>query len=307
MNNTIVITGVNGFVGGHLAEKFHKKGFKIIGVGIDDEPTDSVREILQHYYKADLTKTWPVTEKGVRAIVHLAGLAAVGPSYDNPQLYIEKNSAMVTHMCEYYANIEKKPRILLISSGAIYDPLQNMPISEDSPLGYSSPYAVSKVLNENQAKYYRGRGLDCVVVRPFNHIGHGQGQGFILPDLYARIAAAQKNSAKEIVVGNLNTKRDYTDVRDIVSAYSLLALAETLKHDTYNICSGKSLSGNEILKYIKENSSAEDIATVVDETLIRPNDILDIWGDSSRIREELAWSPEHSIEETIRDYINNLR
>lgn len=302
--NTVVISGVNGFVGGHLSQLLHDKGLNIIGIGMDDQPGEHLDGLLDAYYKADLSKEWPVEEQNVRAVIHLAGLAAVGPSFDNPQLYIDKNSAMVTNLCEYYLASDQKPRIVLISSGAIYDSMQTMPISEGGTIGYNSPYAVSKVLNENQAKYYRGRGLDCVVARPFNHIGPGQGQGFILPDLYARMVDAKGQGQHEITVGNIETKRDYTDVRDIVAAYALLALSSTLESHTYNVCSGESLSGRHIFETLSTELGIE-FTPVVDQNLVRPNDIMDIRGDSGRLQDELGWKPHYDIEQTIKDFIDS--
>lgn len=304
--NEIIITGVNGFVGGHLAKSLKDAGMDIIGVGSEDEPSLNAEKYLSSYHKADLTETWPVEGFEGRGIIHLAGLAAVGPSYENPQMYIDKNSAMVTNLCEYYVKKgASKPRVLLVSSGAIYDPSEPMPITESAELGFNSPYAVSKVLNENQAKYYRGRGLDCVVVRPFNHIGPGQNEGFLLPDLYKKLSEAKENGETNIAVGNLDTRRDYTDVRDIVGAYTLLITASELQHDTYNVCSGESVSGKQIFELTKTAADCASIGAVVDEALIRPSDIPDIYGDSSRLRVELGWAPKHDLEQTVRDFVSS--
>lgn len=299
MMDKVIITGINGFVGHHLTRALSAQGVSVIGIGSDPEVLTEIRDIVDEYYSQDLISAWPDTGS-VTAVVHLAGLAAVGPSYDDPQLYINANSAMVTNLCEYYLNQESKPRIIIVSSGAIYSPDQSMPITEDSQIGLTSPYAVSKVLNENQATYYRGRGLDCVVARPFNHIGPGQAPGFILPDFYKRIS---ENSENVIKVGNVNTKRDYTDVRDIVNAYILLALTPKLQNNTYNICSGISLSGSEILDKLKLVTNRPDITFEIDPSLVRPTDIQEIVGDSSRLRNELKWEPEYTIDQTIADFI----
>ena len=300
----VVISGVNGFVGHHLSEELSSAGISVIGIGREDKPTQEVKPLLDEYYKIDLISSWPEI-KNVKAVIHLAGLAAVGASYDNPQTYINANSAMVTNLCEYYAQQESKPRIILVSSGAIYDPEQSMPIAEDGKIGFASPYAVSKVLNENQAAYYRKRGLDCIVVRPFNHIGPGQGPGFILPDLYNRMSALSEGQ-HVISVGNLETRRDYTDVRDIVRAYTKIALSPTLQRDTYNICSGASFSGVEIFNELTKAMIIPDASYEVDKALLRPSDILEIVGDSSRLKDELGWHPEYLIEQTIADFVSHM-
>lgn len=295
----VVISGINGFVGHHLARAFSAKGVSIVGIGSDPALSDALKDIVDEYHSQDLTEAWPNTGP-VAAIVHLAGLAAVGPSFDNPQLYITTNSAMVTNLCEYYLDQESKPRIIVVSSGAIYSPDQAMPIAESSEIGLSSPYAVSKVLNENQATYYRARGLDCIVARPFNHIGPGQAAGFILPDFYKRISESSENAIK---VGNIGTKRDYTDVRDIVNAYTLLALTPELKSNIYNICSGQSLAGSEILDKLKIAMNRPEITFEIDPALVRPTDVQEIVGDSSRLRNELGWKPKYEISETVKDFI----
>ncbi len=299
----IVISGVNGFVGHHLAIALHKAGMLVVGIGQDSGVDTIIEEFVDEYYQADLTTTWPVTGH-VKAIIHLAGIAAVGPSFDSPQKYINVNSSMVTNLCEYYLNQEIEPRIILVSSGAIYEPNQSMPINEDSTIGFNSPYALSKVLNENQATYYRNRGLDCIVVRPFNHVGPGQAEGFILPDFYKRLSRLDKDQTV-IGVGNIDTRRDYTDVRDIVQAYMKLALAPVLKDTVYNICSGKSLSGSQILDKLKVILNREDVTFQTDPSLVRPTDIQEITGDSSRLSNELDWQPKYEIDQTIKDFVDS--
>lgn len=298
-NKRIIITGINGFVGHHLASRLKNSGVNIVGIGHDPSVSESLKDIVETYYSQDLVEAWPDTGE-VDGVIHLAGLAAVGPSFDAPQRYINMNSAMVTNMCEYYLKQKKRPRILLVSSGAIYDSNQQLPINEDGRVNFGSPYAVSKVLNENQAKYYRNRGLDCVIARPFNHIGPGQAKGFILPDFYERISEVTTHTIK---VGNIDTKRDYTDVRDIVNAYVLLISASELKSDVYNICSSKSLSGWEILNKLKKELNRPEIEFEIDPSLVRPTDIVEITGDSSRIRGELGWQPIISIDQTIADFV----
>lgn len=299
----IVISGINGFVGHHLARELHANNVTVIGIGHDPELAEDLKNIVDDYFSQDLVLSWPDTGD-VDGVIHLAGLAAVGPSFDDPQRYINMNSAMVTNMAEYYVSRSKKPRLLIVSSGAIYSPDQPMPINEMANIGLSSPYAVSKVLTENQATYYSGRGLECIVARPFNHIGPGQGKGFILPDFYGRLNETVDGGV--IKVGNINTKRDYTDVRDIVKAYTALILAPALQHSVYNVCSGKSLAGSEVLDMLKKSMNRDSIRFEVDPDLIRPTDIPEITGDSTRLREELQWQPSYDISQTIIDFVQDM-
>jgi GDP-4-dehydro-6-deoxy-D-mannose reductase len=299
----VVVSGINGFVGHHLTRELVKNNVSVIGVGHEPELQPDIKELVDDYYSQDLASSWPDTGE-VDGVIHLAGLAAVGPSFDNPQKYIEINSSIVTNLCEYYQQKERRPRIVIISSGAIYSPDQPMPITEDGEIGYTSPYAVSKVLTENQIMYYRQRGLDCVVARPFNHIGPGQAKGFILPDFYDRISSITDSTIK---VGNVNTRRDYTDVRDIAKAYTKMILAPELKSPIYNVCSGKSLSGQEILEILKSKMGRDSISFEIDRSLVRPTDIPEIVGDSSLLQNEINWHPEIDIDQTVNDFVQSKK
>lgn len=297
---SVCITGINGFVGKHLTKELTDNAIEVIGVGRESEPANEVASLLSDYKITDLTVDWPQIEN-VDAVVHLAGLAAVGPSFDNPQDYINLNSTMITNLAEFYLSKEKRPRIVVVSSGAVYESNQVMPLIENSEIGFNSPYVVSKVLVENQCAYYRKRGLDIVVVRPFNHIGPGQGAGFLIPDVIAQL------SKESITVGNTNTKRDYTDVRDIVRAYRLLATTPTLSHTIYNACSGKSVAGSEIINILKELANKPGIKVNVDKSMVRPTDAPDIYGDFSRLTSDTGWQPEISLEQTLRDCLNTIK
>lgn len=297
----IVVTGVNGFVGKHLTRELADHDIEVVGIGQEDTAHEEISGELESYYMADLTKEWPVRGR-IDAVIHLAGLAAVGPSFERPQDYINLNSSMITNMAEYYLRTGiQTPRIVVVSSGAVYSPDQPMALAEDAHLGITSPYVVSKVLVESQCEYYRERGIDCVVARPFNHIGPGQGPGFLVPDVLGQL-----QTADEITVGNIETKRDYTDVRDIARAYRLLATTPDLAHDTYNACTGRSVSGREIIESIANVLGKANLVITVDESKVRPTDPADIYGDASRLHKDTGWEPEISLEQTLKDCVESI-
>ncbi|MBP7837162.1 GDP-mannose 4,6-dehydratase [Candidatus Saccharibacteria bacterium] len=299
----IVVTGINGFVGKHLTRELVAGGHSVVGISMEHEAHTEIADLLQEYASCNLAETWPALNTQPDAIIHLAGLAAVGPSFEKPQQYINLNSAMVTNMCESYTRIDTSPRIVIISSGAIYTPNQPMPLTENSELSYTSPYSISKILVENQAAYYRSRGLDCVVMRPFNHVGPGQLPGFLIPDLLEKITS-RSNPDDSISVGNLQTKRDYTDVRDVVKAYAGIATKQgVLAYTTYNVCSGASRSGEEILHTIATCLGIDVPKLDIDQSLIRPNDAPDIFGSATHLAQEIDWKTTYSIEETISDIV----
>ena len=304
MSEKIIVTGVNGFVGEHVVDTFKEDGFEVVGIGSDNNPNEKVAHKLDTYVSCNLLDVDSVNNidlNNARAIIHLAGLSAVSQSFDQAQRYISDNAVMTYNLLDHAKTSNMQGRAIVVSSGALYDPNQPLPISEESATSPTSPYAIGKLASEHVVDYFRNRGLDAVIARPFNHIGPGQKEGFILPDIYAQLSSV--GSGGEIQVGNLNTRRDYTDVRDIVAGYKALALADSLDHRLYNICSGKSLSGKDILALVERIGNYTDIKVSIDPSKIRPSDIMDIYGDSSRIRKELGWQPQYDIEQTIADFV----
>ena len=297
----VVVTGATGFVGHHLLRDLLDSGHEPVAVSDLDDARLGVP-----FVSCDLTRSWPADLDGVDAVVHLAGLSAVGPSFSAPQRYVETNSAMVTTMCEALLEAGSKARVLVVSSGAVYDAFQPQPIPETGALTANSPYVVSKRLVENLAAYYGGRGLDVVVARPFNHIGPGQKEGFLLPDLVTEATSAA-DEGRAMRVGDLTTARDYTDVRDVARAYRLLLDAE-LGADfaagrVFNICSGRARSGNELCDLALAELGLAHLERSVDGSRIRPNDPRSITGDHDRLSRVTDWKPEHRIEDTVRDYV----
>ncbi|GAA4708368.1 GDP-mannose 4,6-dehydratase [Nocardioides conyzicola] len=298
----ILVTGVGGFVGGHLVRELVSAGHEVVGAGLARNP-GPVEELLVDYLWGDLTCAWPTVN--VDAVVHLAALSAVGPSFADPQRYIEANSAPVTHLGEHLLTMARPVRTVVVSTGAVYGGGDAAPLTEQSPLVPTSPYAISKMLTEIQCAYYRQRGLDVVVMRPFNHIGPGQGSGFILPDL-AEEARTSVRTGHAMTVGNLKTRRDYTDVRDVVRAYRLAVEAPEILAPVLNVCSGASVSGCEILELTTSALGVSGVEVRVDESRLRPQDPPDIRGDNALIRSVLGWAPTIAVETSVRDFVAEL-
>lgn len=304
----VMVTGINGFVGGHLARELHSQGFGVIGVGHEPAQAVGLRDITADYINCDVTdykavKKLPLEQ--VKAVINLAGLAAVGRSFDEPELYMKVNVGVLATFCSRLKELDRKDvRIIAISSGAIYASGQAMPLTEESLTdGTTSPYAASKLAMEEVAKEFRNQGFDSVIARPFNHIGPGQAPGFLLPDLCAKVASTQ---GSEIKVGNLETQRDYTDVRDVVRAYVALATNDTLKHEVYNVCSGQPVSGITMLDVLKAVYGRPDLQTMVDSSLFRPSDAPVIYGSNSQLTAETSWQPTIPLEQTVKDFVKSI-
>ncbi len=295
----IAVTGAEGFVGRHVVDAARSRGH-------------AVTRILRHWTEdaqqpgdflgVDLTSEWPDVE--VDVVIHLAALAAVGASFARPMDYIHDNSAMVVTMCEGILRQERAgTRVIMASSGAIYAPSSSK-LDEDSAVAFTSPYVVSKVLCEHLLDYYRHRGMDAICVRPFNHIGPGQAQGFLVPDLVQRVRGFREGQALE--VGNLATRRDYTDVRDVAVAYLLLAEASHPCHTVYNVSSGESRSGYEVLRGVCGALGRDMPQTVVAQGAMRPVDNPVVVGDARRIRDEFGWHPTVSFDTSIQDAVGEI-
>ena len=302
MTRRLVVTGVDGFVGRHLARIAAESGLEVFGISRSPEADADLRSVLARYTSVDLRREWPQGVPTDAAVVHLAGLAAVGPSFDRPQDYIDGNSAMVTNMCEALVSSGFTGRVVGVSTGAVYAQREDdLPRTERDPVACTSPYVVSKILVENQLAYYSRRGLRTVVARPFNHVGPGQGPGFLVPDLLRQLSATPPD--RPLRVGNLATRRDYTDVRDVARAYITLATAPELTYDVYNVASGASHSGMEILEELSAAIGRPTPSIELNESLIRATDPPVIVGDASCLRSDTGWAPSVSFDKTIADTV----
>ena len=303
--SSILVVGINGFVGHHLAHELYVQGFEVLGSGMDTELSADLKSEVSSYTQCDLTKPEEVkliSLDAVSAVINLAGLASVGASFGKEDLYNKVNVEVQTNIVDRITELGKNIRVIAVSTGAVYDNHQPMPLNEDSKLTTdSSPYALSKIAMENALQKYIDNGADIVIARPFNHVGPGQLGGFLLPDL-----ATQVVNSNKVTVGNLDTSRDYTDVRDVVKAYVSLATQEKLSHHIYNICSGKSVRGQEILDIIKNKLDKPNLVVEVDQARIRLNDPVDVVGDNSRLRAETGWQPTIKLEDTIADYLDSI-
>lgn len=297
----LAVTGVDGFVGRYVVAAARQRGASIIGLGRAATLDPLVAAQLTDYFATDLRESWPITDD-VDAIVHLAGLSAVGPSFAEPQRYIEANSAMVTTMCESLLERGSRPRIVGVSTGAVYSsPGDDTRIDETTAVNPTSPYAVSKLLVEQQLAYYNNRGLDAVVARPFNHIGAGQGPGFLVPDLTSRLRALPAGEA--LTVGELTNARDFSHVADVADAYLELAFAPSLNHFVYNVASGSSARGEEVLQAICVALDREVPKLTVDRALIRPTDPKTITGSAARLQADTGWAPQRTVAQAVAEFV----
>jgi GDP-4-dehydro-6-deoxy-D-mannose reductase len=180
---------------------------------------------------------------------------------------------------------------------------EELPVTEATPLAPVTPYAASKVAAEYlgvQAQL--AYGLPVLRVRPFNHVGPGQSSAFVVPALAARIVEAVRARAASIPVGNLEARRDLTDVRDIVRAYRLLIELGT-PGEVYNVCSGRDVAISEVADRLLRLAGA-DLLLTPDPELMRPVDVPVIRGDPAKLHAATGWQPELDLDTTLSDVLH---
>lgn len=300
-----LVTGGAGFAGSYLVEHLETGGHQVTSVGTGPRLSNQGDD----YIEIDLLDAKKIGQKldfkNYDVVFHLAGLANTSESFAHPARYFRANTEIQINLFEACLFQTARPRFVIVSSAHVYDPTAPMPLSEASPQNPTSPYGTSKVGQEILAHYYSSRGFEVVIARAFNHVGPRQAPGFIVADLAKRVAEAEKSGDPVIKVGNLKAERDYSDVRDIVQAYVLLAQKGTAG-EAYNVCSGQPVNGQVILDRLTRLSAIK-LHPTADPKLIHPIDIPCLYGDATKLKAQTGWEPTISLEQTLADTLNYWR
>ncbi len=309
-----LITGIGGFAGSHLADYLlAETDWQIVGCVLNECDTpDHLRgrvscRVVDLCDPAAVQRMLEETAPGV--IFHLAALAHVGASWRDPWPTLENNIRAQLNLLEGLVRLGVNPRVMIVSSNEVYGLVRpaELPVSEANPLRPNSPYAVSKIAQDMLGlTYYLSYQLPVVRVRPFNHLGPRQAPGFVAPDFARQIAEAEVGKRPpRIQVGNLEAKRDFTDVRDMVRAY-YLAATRGAPGEVYNIGSGQSHAIQELLDILLSYSQVE-MAVERDPARLRPSDVPDARCDASKFRALTGWQPTIPLETTLRDVLDDWR
>ena len=300
----VLIIGVNGFVGAHLCHELIKNGYECYGADLNDK-NFNIKEVI--FLQVDILKYDMVSEliKKVEPdyIINLAAISSVKLSWEIPQKTFDINVNGTLNILEAIRkNNLIKTRMLLIGSSEQYGDIDySKPVSEKYELNALNPYGISKATQEKIAKLYvKAYDMEIIMVRAFNHIGPGQGKGFVVPDFCSQIVEIEKEKREPIIkVGNLKAKRDFTDVRDIVKAYRLL-LEKGKSGEIYNVGCGETISIQEILN-ILISYSKKNIKIEIDSNKFRAIETPKIQCNNSKLVNETKWTPIISIEESLED------
>ncbi len=309
-----LITGINGFVGGHLAEHllattdWHLSGVAREASLALPSLRGEVAALTADLMDADATRR-VVREARPDAIVHLAAQAHPPTSFRDPAGTLTTNILMQLNLFEAIRATDLDPVVLVVCTGEEYGAVRpdEVPVNEDAPLRPVSPYAVSKVAQDMLAyQYYAAYGLKTIRVRPFNHTGPRQEDRYAPTAFAHQIARIEAGLQPPVVkVGNLEAQRDYTDVRDIVHAYRL-AVTDGEPGAVYNLGSGRPVAIRWILDTLVAMSQVA-IEIEPDPERMRPADVPIIACDASRFRARTGWQPQIPLHQTLRDVLDDFR
>lgn len=308
---TVFVTGSEGFVGTHVINEL-KKDYSIIGLS-RNTPLKSSENLT--YIIGDIldqNKVYEILNQyKPDVILHLAGIAKTWGN--DPKVLFDINLNGTLNIYETVLKLKKEnnfdPKIIFISSAEVYG---NIPhpesIDENAPLLPVNTYGVSKLAADRLSyQYSQTYKLNIIILRPFPHIGSGQNIGFFVSDMASQIVGIEKDPSKDtLLVGNLESIRDYLDVRDVTNAYKIVIETEIDRGEVFNICSGKEVKIKDILDKLLKLAKKE-IKIMVDPTRIREVDLPIYVGNNKKLVSKTPWQPNYALDQTLQDVMEYWR
>ena len=305
--SVVLVTGATGFAGGYLVEHLASPG-TVVAWGRSAPRRELAA--LATWQQVDLLARTDVREaiSALRpaAVYHLAGAAHQAESWRDTSTPLEGNVLATAHLLDAIRRARLDCRVLVTGSAAVYAP-SDEPIAEDGPRAPASPYALSKLAQEQVAlRAYEDDGIAAIVARPFNHTGPGQSAAFVAPAMARQIALIEHGRLDPVLrVGNLDATRDLSDVRDVVRAYEAL-MAKGEPGTVYNVGSGTGRTIRSVLDALVSRSRVR-VRVETDPDRLRPSDVPSLVADTSRLREATGWQPEIPLEQTLDDLLQFWR
>ncbi len=306
------MTGAAGFVGTHLVRRLRTEDHDVHALVLpQEELAPDLRDVPRHPCDVtDAAALEPVLrELAPEWIFHLAAISRPQECRDDPVLAWDVNFLGTHNVYHLAAQVVPETRVLFVSSAVVYGrPAEDdLPLTEDAPLRPGDVYATTKLAGDLLGAEFALSGrLSVIRVRPFNHVGPGQGEGFVAPDFAAQIARIEAGVQKpEMQVGNLSPARDFTDVRDVVRAYLLLMEKGDLGA-VYNVCSETARTVQELLDGIRALSKT-DLTVEVSSRRTRKDEPDRVFGCAEALRAATGWTPQISWEQTLRDVLDEWR
>lgn len=300
-------------MGRHLIQLLDSPEIEVYGTSYPEEP-EALDIVCQNdICHLDIRRKKHVFEVIKMAqpdwVFHLAAISNVGYSWKHREETLETNLTGTLHVFEGIKKYAPGAKVLFVSSADVYasESAEGKPLREEDQTKPSSPYAFTKIGGELLSRFYSEiEDMGIVISRAFPHTGPGQREAFVCSDWASQIARIEKGSAEPVIrVGNVEIKRDFTDVRDVVRAYRRL-IENGAKGEVYNIASGKAVSLSYVLEILLSFSS-EKIDVQIDPHRLRKADIPCLIGDTSKIKAETGWTPEISLKQTLHDLLDFWR
>jgi GDP-4-dehydro-6-deoxy-D-mannose reductase len=303
--DVVLVTGAAGFAGSHLVDHLrtsatHRSEGRSASPAVVGWTRQTVDLLDRDRVRAAVRELRPAQ------IYHCAGVPHVAESWGDTTQPLEGNVLATEHLLDALRREGIRCRMLLPGSATVYAP-SSEPISETDPIAPGSPYAISKLAQEQLAlRAIEEDGLDIVVARSFNHTGPRQTPAFVAPSMARQIVLIERGQLDPVIkVGNLDAHRDVTDVRDVVRAYAAL-MQSGQTGVVYNVASGVARSIRSILDSLVSRSKVP-VRVEVDQARLRPNDVPVVVGNYSRLNAATGWRPEISFEAMLDDLLNYWR
>ncbi len=313
MNRPVIVTGAAGFAGSHLLDRLVQSlpaGRPLVAwrrPGGSAPRVISPRVLWQSVDALDAAAVdAAIAAASPAAIYHCAGSPHVASSWSDSLVPLQSNVLTTHHLLLSIERHAPDARLLVPSSALVYRP-HDRALGEDSPIGPRTPYGVSKLAQEMLARRAESdRQVAALIARPFNHIGPRQETSFFASAFARQIADAEAGLVEPVIrVGNLDARRDLTDVRDTVRAYEVIA-GRGVPGRVYNVCSGRAYRIGDLLERLISLARVR-VEVRLDPERLRPSDTPMLLGDPSRIAAELGWRAEIPIDQTLTDLLSHWR
>ena len=308
----VLVTGASGFVGTHLVRLCADRGTEVVGLARHAPPSFGPPVGAGEYVAADLSAAGAAAGAVRRArpewVFHLAAQASVASSWMDPAGVLQANLSSTVNLLEALRVEAPRARVLIAGSGEQYGPVaaERLPATEELAFRPQNPYAVSKAAVDVLGGFYAdAHGLALIRTRAFNHAGPGQSTSYVVSALASQIARAELDSPGgrvSIATGNVDARRDFTDVRDVVRAY-WLALERGEPGQAYNVCPGVATSIADILAGLARHTPLE-IEQRTDPERVRPHEVMEIRGSHDKLTNATGWRPEIPLERTLGDTLD---
>lgn len=300
---TILLTGSEGFVGSYLLKELKETLDRIVPACYPLLRPKRGRYVPLDIMSLEMTREVVKTHKP-DIIFHLAAISSVAKSFRDRPLTYGTNVMGTVNLLEAARVLDKPVRFILVSTCEVYGGGERL--TEQSPVVLKNPYAVSKYAAELACRDYGAEGLECVILRPFNHTGPGQPDDFVLPTIARQVAEIEKGKRPPLIeVGNTGIQREFMNVRDVVRAYRL-AIASCTRGEIYNIASGQAHALSQGIEILQKKSRVK-FEVRIDPQRVRKVDISLLTGNADKFTRLTGWRPRIPFDKTLEDLLNYWR